>query len=359
MPMIRKRVGVRVGVDGKPRETVSWQAVVRKGGHRSQSKTFKMKRDAEAWATAIENAINRDEFVADHPSKSKTVTDLLERYRKYETPKKRNQRNDNRYIDFWIEEIGDFKIGSIARSQIIEIRDAMAETRAPATVNRYLATLRHAWGIAETDWGWANSNPLKKIKLKEPRGRDRHLSDEEITGLLSAASESKHPHLYAIVLVGLTTGARRGEIMSLTWSDVDLSNGRALIRETKNTDKRTLALVPQVIAALREVKEVRRIDTNQVFVNPNNGKRTYKGLEASWRIARTAANLDDFRFHDLRHTFASRMAMDGRSLAEIAAALGHRTLAMVQRYAHLTDSHVQKAMEQTALKVLGDGTWWT
>jgi integrase len=99
---------------------------------------------------------------------------------------------------------------------------------------------------------------------------------------------------------------------------------------------------------------VRRIDTDLIFANPNNGKRTYPGFEVSWRIARADAGLEGFRFHDLRHTFASRMAMDGRSLAEIAAALGHRTLAMVQRYAHPTDSHVHSAMEQTALKVLGD-----
>ena len=117
---------------------------------------------------------------------------------------------------------------------------------------------------------------------------------------------------------------------------------------------RMIVLVPMVVAELRKIQEIRRIDTDLVFANPNNGKRTYPSVEASWRSARGGAKLEDFRFHDLRHTFASRMAMDGRSLAEIKEALGHRTLTMVQRYAHLSESHVQSAMEQTALKMLGD-----
>ena len=237
---------------------------------------------------------------------------------------------------------------------IVKLRDEMTEDRAAATVNRYIATLRHAFNIAVTDWEWANKNPLKRIMLTEPRGRDRQFSDDEIKALLDAASKSKHPYLYPMVLIALTTGARRGEISGLRWADVDLAKGRALLQQTKNTDKRTLALVPQVIVELKKIQKVRRIDTDRIFANPNNGNRTYPGFEAAWRDVRGQAGLEDFRFHDLRHTFASRMAMDGRSLAEIAAALGHRTLAMVQRYAHLTDSHVQTAMEETALKVLGD-----
>ena len=163
MVTFRKRVGKKSGV--------SWQAIVRRGDHPPQRKTFTRKTDAESWATEIENAISRDEFVPDHPSKIKTVKDLLERYRKTKLTGKRNRRNDDRHIDFWIGEIGTFKIVQVSRSRIVEIRDRMGGNRAPATVNRYLATLRHAWGIAETDWEWATSNPLKRIKFKEPRGR--------------------------------------------------------------------------------------------------------------------------------------------------------------------------------------------
>ena len=353
MAMIRKRIGKKKGTDGKIRKTTTWQAVVRRSDHPAQTKTFKTRREAQVWATSIEDAINKDEYIPNQESKRRKIRDMLERYRKTELPKKRDRRNYERHIDFWIDRVGGYKISALPRSLIVEIRDEMAQSRQPATVNRYLATLRHAFNLAVTDWEWANKNPLQRIMLTEARGRDRHLSDKEITALLGAAKTSDHPHLYAMVLIAITTGARRGEITGLRWGDVDLGKGRALLQQTKNTDKRTLALVPQVTAELKKIQKVRRIDSDLIFENPNNGKRTYQDIEMYWREARTKAKLEDFRFHDLRHTFASRMAMDGRSLAEIAAALGHRTLAMVQRYAHLTDSHVQAAMEQTALKVLG------
>jgi integrase len=331
-----------------------WQAVVRWGGRPPQYGSFRTKKEAQSWATSIEDAINKDEYLPTSEAKRRTVTEMLERYRRVELPKKRDQKNTERYIDYWIKRIGKIKLAQVTRPLIVEIRDEMLADKAPATVNRYLATLRHSYRLAATDWGWTNNNPLRRVILAEPRGRVRHLSDDEIKALLTAAEESTHPHLYAMILIALTTGARRGEITGLRWRDVDLTTGRAVLQETKNNDKRTLPLVPKVVVELKKIQKVRRIDTDLIFENPNNGKRTYQRVEDSWREARAKAKLEDFRFHDLRHTFASRMAMDGRSLAEIAAALGHRTLAMVQRYAHLTDSHVQAAMEQTALKVLGD-----
>lgn len=354
MATIRKRIGKRTGKDGKIRKSTNWQAVVRRGNHSPQYKTFSTKADAVMWATSVENAINRDEFTPASEAKRRTMRELLERYRKTELPKKRDQVNENRYLDFWIAEIGNYKVSTITRAMVVEIRDRMVETRAAATVNRYLATLRHAFRIAETDWEWASRNPLNKIALREPRGRDRHLNDDEVTTLLKAAKASAHPHLYPVVLIALTTGARRGEIEGLTWGDVDLTKGRAVVQQTKNTDKRMLALVPRAVSELRKLNKVRRIDSDLIFENPNNGRRTYTRLEDAWREARGAAGLKDFRFHDLRHTFASRMAMGGYSLAEIAAALGHRTFAMVQRYAHLTDSHVHTAMKLTAHQVLGE-----
>lgn len=348
MATIRKRVGSKGG-----KKTVHWQAVVRRGDHRPQYKSFDTKAEADAWATGLENAINRDEYVPSPEGRKHTVRDLLERYRKSEVPKKRDARNEKRYLDFWIAELGDYKIATVTRAQIVEIRDRMAESKSPATVNRYLATLRHAYRLAVTDWEWCNRSPCTKLALREPRGRDRHLSDKEITALLKAAKASPHPHLYPMVLIALTTGARRGEIAGLAWPDVDLKRGRAVLQKTKNTDKRSLVLVPQVIAELKALQKVRRIDSDRIFDNPNPaGKRTYTQLEDAWRQARDAAKLGDFRFHDLRHTFASRMAMDGHSLAEIAGALGHRTLAMVQRYSHLTEGHVQSAMTETATRIL-------
>ena len=332
-----------------------YQAVVRMGGQRPMYGSFRTKTEAKAWATSVEDAINKDEYLPSPEAKRRTVREMLERYRKHELPKQNDQRNTTRYLDYWIDEIGDRKLSTVSRATIIEIRDDLVTDKAPATVNRYMATLRHAFNLAVTDWEWTGKNPCNKVKLVEPRGRDRHLNDDEIAALLDAARNSQHPHLYPIVLIALSTGARRGEITGLRWPEVDLSTGRVVLLKTKNNERRTLAIVPTVVAELRKLQKVRQIDDARVFPDLNNGKRTYPRLEDAWQGAMTKARIEDFRFHDLRHTFASRMAMDGKTLQDIAAALGHKTLAMVQRYSHLTDSHVHTAMEETGRKVLGDG----
>ncbi len=134
---------------------------------------------------------------------------------------------------------------------------------------------------------------------------------------------------------------------------MDLGEGKAILHKTKNGDKRVIAIVEPVIGELRKLRKVRRIDDDLVFAKPNRSQnRDFRTFDEEWRFAREAAGLNDFRFHDCRHTFASYMAMDGHSLAEIAGALGHRTLAMVQRYSHLSDTHIHGAMMSTAKTVL-------
>jgi integrase len=344
MATIRKRTGAR---------GTRWQAIVRRGGQ-AESKSFGTKREATEWAAAVETAINKDEFTVGSEARRHTVGEMIDRYRRSVLPRKGDTKNEARYLDHWEAELGHLKIAAVTRAQIVETRDRMAETRAAGTVNRYLATLRHCFRIAMVDWEWATRNPCEKIALRERRGRDRHLDDDEIKRLLAATKASKHPQLHAIVLVALTTGARKGEVEGLRWSDVNLAKGRAILHKTKNTDKRTIALVDEVVAELRKIRKIRRIDDSAIFGTVNApGKRTFSGFYAAWYQALDDAEIEGFRFHDLRHTFASRMAMSGATLTDIAAALGHRTLAMVQRYAHLTEQHVHEVSERTARGILG------
>ena len=279
---------------------------------------------------------------------------MLERYKNTEAPKKKDQPNVVRHANFWIGKIGDTRLPHLTRARVIEIRYELAERRAPATVNRYLATLRHACNLAATDWEWMRELSLRKINLTEPRGRVRFLDESETERILTAARDSDDPYLYPIVLIALTTGARRREILDLRWQDVDLKTGRAIIEHTKNKDRRTLALVTQVVDEIRALRKVRRIDSDRVFAHIETGGSAYFHIEKAWKIARDAAGLENFRFHDFRHSCASNMARNGATTAEIAAVLGHRTLAMVQRYSHLTDQHALTVAERTAVKVLGN-----
>jgi len=333
---------------------IRYNAIVRREGQ-SCSATFRTKSEALKWAGVIEAEITQGKHLPNPESKRRTVRDLLERYKRTEIPRKRDQRNATRYANFWVDRIGNLKLARLSRARIVEIRDELAEDRSAATVNRYTALLSHACTMAEREWEWMDSNPLRKVgRLTEPQGRVRYLSDDERDRLLRTAKVSPHPHLYAIVLLALTSGARKGEILGLHWKDVDLASQRAVLHDTKNRERRTLTLVSQVVVELKKLQKVRRIDTDLIFTHPTTGKPNPFYFDKAWREARQKAKLQDFRFHDLRHSCASYLAMNGATTPEIAAVLGHKTLAMVKRYSHLSEEHVKGVVERTAKKVLGD-----
>lgn len=199
---------------------------------------------------------------------------------------------------------------------------------------------------------------MKVKKPSEPRGRVRFLSDEEREALLQACRDSSNPWLYLAVVVALSTGMRNGELMSLSWKDVDLKAGRIVLHETKNGERRVVPLAGPALSLLKEHAKVRRLDTDLLF--PANKKQedgTIRpiDLRTPWETALKRAGITDFHWHDLRHTAASYLAMNGASLAEIAEILGHKTLAMVKRYAHLSEAHTASVVERMNRAMFGAG----
>lgn len=343
MAQIRKRKG---------KKGVTYMAVVRREGTQ-RAATFRTKSEAKKWAGVIEAEITKGKHLPPAESKKRSVRDLMTRYIETVVPRKKDQLNPKRHAKFWADRLGDLRLNRVTSAVLVEVRDELAIDRAPSTVNRYLAVMSHACSLAEREWGWLQANPVRRVsRLQEPRGRVRYLSDSERKRLLQAVKESDHPHLYPMVLIALTTGARRNEILSLRWRNVDLGKGRAVIEDTKNGERRSLTLVPQIVKELQKIRKLRRIDNDLVFLHPKTGRPSYFFVEKAWREVRAKAKLRDFRFHDLRHSCASYLAMNGATTAEIAAVLGHKTLAMVKRYSHLSDEHVRGIVEKTAGKVL-------
>jgi integrase len=217
-------------------------------------------------------------------------------------------------------------------------------------VNRYLAVLSHVFTIASREWDWAENNPVRRVrKLRESRGRVRCLDEDERERLLAACEASWDDRLYPLVLLAISTGARRGELMALRWRDVDLKQGRGVLHHTKNGERRAIAITGLALEILRERNRVRRIDTDLIFASSDG--RAWFPLRP-WNAALRAAGIADFRFHDLRHTAASYLAMSGATTAEIAEVLGHKTLQMVKRYSHLTDSHTFSVVSRMNAKYL-------
>ena len=220
-----------------------------------------------------------------------------------------------------------------------------AESGAPLyTVNRYLSALSHAFSVAVKEWGWLEDNPMRKVtKPKEPRGRVRYLGDEERGRLLEECRKSESPDLYCALVLALSTGARRMEVLGLRWGQVDFHRRAITLLETKNGEIRSLALVGHAFELMDARAKVRRIDTDLVFPGRLRGRPV--DLRASFETALKRAGIEDFRWHDLRHSAASYLAMNGATLAEIAEVLGHKTLAMVKRYAHLSQAHTTRVVE--------------
>lgn len=271
----------------------------------------------------------------------------------------KNSPNYKIHLRWWKEQSGDYFLADVSTAMIVECRDKLKKEKtnkgtpkSPATVNRYTTTLSHLFNVAIREWEGMEFNPLTRIKkLKESRGRVRFLSEGERDRLLEACQASSSPLLYPFVILALTTGMRYGEVTNIQWKDVDFERRRILLHETKNDERRAAPLVGLSHELLKKLSKVRRLDNLYVYPGNVEGKPVY--MRDTWNEALAKSEIKDFRFHDLRHTTASYLAMHGATLAEIAEVLGHKTLAMVKRYVQLSESHTTNVVEEMASKFLG------
>jgi integrase len=327
-----------------------YQVKVRLKGHPPQAATFRRKKEAERWAQSTEAALRERRYFKAAESERRTVGEAIDRYMLEILPTKRSGRSQRAQLLWWRRELGSLTLADLTPAAIADCRDRLARGETPskkpstsATQVRYLAALSHTLAVALREWGWLTENPARNVRRpKEPGGRVRFLSEEERTALLAACKRSRNPLLYLLVVLALATGARLGELLGLRWADVDLTRGVARLARTKNGEPRALLLGGHAIAVLAARAAERRMDTSLVF--PSEHGRTPATLRKPWERALAAAGIENFRFHDLRHTAASYLAMTGATPTDIAAVLGHKTLAMVKRYAHLSDQHVSQVV---------------
>jgi len=182
-------------------------------------------------------------------------------------------------------------------------------------------------------------NPVRHIRsLTESRGRIRYLSSDERERLFGVIRQSNWNKLYLITLLAITTGARKGELTSLKWFDIDFDRQIAYIGTTKNGEPKVLPLTESAIA---ELQRFNKQDNSLVFDSEVKPGRAYC-FTKPWQKALKEAGIEDFTFHSLRHTCASYLAMNGASLLEIADVLGHKQIQMTKRYSHLCVEHKTK-----------------
>lgn len=206
-----------------------------------------------------------------------------------------------------------------------------------ATINRELACLKRMFNLA-IKWREANTNPMKDVDLlEEPPGRTRYLSQEEATRLLDACNHYLRP----IVFTALNTGMRLSEILSLQWDQVHIDRTIDPFIEIKKTKNNKSRFIPLNVDMIQMFKELMR-GTNSDFVFVGRKNKPMQSIKKSFHSATAKAQIEDFKFHDLRHTFASHFIMQGGDLLTLKEILGHSSLKMVLRYAHLASAHKRK-----------------
>jgi len=218
----------------------------------------------------------------------------------------------------------------------------------PATVNRALACLKCMFNRA-IDWGKIDTNPIIKVKLfRENNKRLRYLEKEEIVKLLARCNN----HLKPIIIVALNTGMRKGEILNLKWHDIDFGRGIIYLLNTKNGEKREIPMNEQAKTAIIRVRK--HPDSPYIFCNKEG--KPYGDIKKTFLTALKKSGIINFRFHDLRHTFASHLVMSGVDLNTVRELMGHKSLEMTLRYSHLSPDHKKRAVDVLGRRM---DTIWT
>src|SRR5262245_27090704 len=274
---------------------------------------------------------------------------LTRRYLQYKTDQgKRSMKEDTRIL---LRRLLPYFGPTLPLRHLTEERIAQYEADrigqvSPYTVCNELSVLRHALHLAKK-WGYLDREPAIEFP-KKPEGRKRYLSEEELLRLLEACATSGNPYLLAIVVLAVNTGMRKREILTLTWEVVDLTsdfglNARAELHQTKNGKPRGVPLNRVCVDVLTELAPLPAQRVGPLFKNRDGV--AWGQMRTAFESACKRAGILDFRFHDLRHTAASHLAMRGRSLQEVKEVLGHSDYRMTLRYAHLSPKHLRSAVE--------------
>jgi integrase len=335
---------------------ISYRARIVRQGYPLLTKTFPTKAEAERWGKQREADLVSARWETPQ-SFNKTVAELIDRFRQDRPSGRGNWLFDpgkGSVLDFWKEHLGDAPLAQLRTSTIAQARDwlfrnpspprkkyGFQKPRQPATCNRYVAALSSViqYGV---EIGWCEHNPCRGLRrLKEDNARVRRLNPEERVKLLEACQADTD--LLHIVQLALLTGARRGELQNMRWKDVDLNEALLVFPHTKNGDVRVIPLAPEAAGILKERFRNRTIGPiDWVFPAPKcegHADFTHRFLRAVRH-----SGVEDFHFHDLRHTAASEMASAGLSDRTIGEVLGHRTVQMVRRYSHLRPTDLREAV---------------
>jgi integrase len=338
-----------------------YKAIIKKNGIDLKSKTFTRKGDAVAWAKRIEADQELMEVLGSRGAGMR-FSELVDEYMLQWAGKDINQIIRAKY---WLDQFGNYKIIDLTTDLVRQGIKAFAlrkchrgdgsgrtkqlpKNPAPATINRYRTVLSAIFKYAIGE-GYLAANPVSRVPPRKVSNlRTRFLSETERTRLLTACKTSTWDRFHMLVLMAMTTGMRKAELLNLRWNHIDFDKNLAFLGDTKNGEQRYCPIPGFVVD---ELKPFRQVGMGLLFpseIKPDQPREFKK----YWLKALADADIQNFRWHDLRHTAASLLVMNGATLYETGEVLGHKSTQTTARYAHLSTAHKSELVNRVMSKAV-------
>lgn len=316
----------------------TWYINYRYKGRRMRKKIATSKKVAELTLKDVEIKIAKREYLGIYDDRKILFKDFQKDYlekaegSKAKTTIRREKEIINKNLMPFFE---DYFLPKITPYAWETYQTQRLKNVSPITVNKEFAILRHILNKA-VEWKYIKENSLKGLKkLKEPPGRLRYLDGKDLNSVISSCPKWLHP----IIIIALYSGMRRSEILKLKWSDIDFNLKTITLTETKSGERRIIPISEKLFDLLNTLPGWRKEE--KVFPNINGNMVTM-----AFRRACRNASIKDFRFHDLRHTFASQLAMRGVTERFLQELLGHKDPRMTKRYSHLSNEALKRAVDK-------------
>jgi integrase len=315
------------------RGRVYWMRFTYRGKHYRESTETMDKKEAQRIYDAIKGQIAENKWIDGSKEREISFKRLMDEYmEEHSRLKKESWRRDEVSLSHLEPFFGDYVLAEITPALISRYKSQrLREGAKPATLNRELSLMKHAFNLAVKEWEWCRENPCCRVKMeRENNERNRVLGYDEEERLLEACPQ----WLREIIIFALDTGAREGEILTLNVKSIDPFRRVVTILQEKTGQYKTIPVTSRLMEILKNKIEVRHLRHDLVFPSEDGTKITASNLGRAFRKALKKATIEDFKFHDLRHSYASRLAQSGIDPYTIQRLLGHKDPKMVQRYAH-------------------------
>jgi len=287
-------------------------------------------------------------------TEEQTLSEFKEKYLKW-CEKQKGYRYKKNVVNLVCRRFGHLRFPKIT-TYLVEVwqGEAIRNGLKPATINRRLATLKHMFSKAY-DWNRCSETDLKQIRkvklLPENNRRTRFLDHEEYHRLIEATETSRNKQIKRIIILDVNTGLRKSELLGLEKDEVDLVKNIIKLSDSKNFEGRTIPLNDAAKQAIEEELKSQKVAyPNCPYVFHYKGEKI-QDIRGAFNNAAARAKIKNFRFHDLRHTFASWLVMAGVPLLTVKELLGHKTIAMTLRYAHLAPQSLIAAVNLISLPI--------